>query len=246
MFIFPVQLTTSRIGNLTRLIHSLLYVMTIHTYIHTYCMYRKTKTIYSRKIGTHRETNLGQHHITRRRSFRLPVVVWSWSWTETSQRHVALGLGALRSGSCPGTIPTPPCSIHTCARYANTEHYTVVEFRMYDTLRNEGNDTDTDTDTQNTHARPDQTRPGKTRTRKQRTPSCGDSNGHGPRISNQARVIGASARHRILVFRNKSIQQTKHNPTFQGTSPRFVFLFNIKPFDLCLFCLVKKLPGKQY
>ena len=36
MFIFPVQLTTSRIGNLTRLIHTLLYVMTIHTYIHTY------------------------------------------------------------------------------------------------------------------------------------------------------------------------------------------------------------------
>ena len=26
---FPVQLTTSRIGNLTRLIHTLLYVMTI-------------------------------------------------------------------------------------------------------------------------------------------------------------------------------------------------------------------------
>ena len=33
--IFPVQLTTSRIGNLTQLIHTLLYVMTIHTYIHT-------------------------------------------------------------------------------------------------------------------------------------------------------------------------------------------------------------------
>ena len=31
--IFPVQLTTSRIGNLTRLIHTLLYVMTIHPYI---------------------------------------------------------------------------------------------------------------------------------------------------------------------------------------------------------------------
>ena len=28
--IFPVQLTTSRIGNLTRLIHTLLYVVTIH------------------------------------------------------------------------------------------------------------------------------------------------------------------------------------------------------------------------
>ena len=33
IFISPVQLTTSRIGNLTRLIHTLLYVMTIHTYI---------------------------------------------------------------------------------------------------------------------------------------------------------------------------------------------------------------------
>ena len=30
-FIFPVQLTTSRIGSLTLLIHTLLYVMTIHT-----------------------------------------------------------------------------------------------------------------------------------------------------------------------------------------------------------------------
>ena len=37
--IFPVQLTTSRIGNLTRLIHTLLYVMTIHTYIHKYILY---------------------------------------------------------------------------------------------------------------------------------------------------------------------------------------------------------------
>ena len=34
ILIFPVQLTTSRIGNLTRLIHTLLlHVMTIHTYI---------------------------------------------------------------------------------------------------------------------------------------------------------------------------------------------------------------------
>ena len=32
IFIFPVQLTTSRVGNLTRLIDTLLYVMTIHTY----------------------------------------------------------------------------------------------------------------------------------------------------------------------------------------------------------------------
>ena len=36
IFIFPVQLATSRIGNLTRLINTLLYVMTIHTYKYTY------------------------------------------------------------------------------------------------------------------------------------------------------------------------------------------------------------------
>ena len=35
IYIFFVQLTTSGIGNLTRLIHTLLYMMTIHTYMHT-------------------------------------------------------------------------------------------------------------------------------------------------------------------------------------------------------------------
>ena len=34
MINFSVQLTTSRIDNLTRLIHTLLYVMSIHAYIH--------------------------------------------------------------------------------------------------------------------------------------------------------------------------------------------------------------------
>ena len=40
IFFFPVQLTTSRIGNLTRLIHTLAIQddnTYIHTYIHTYC-----------------------------------------------------------------------------------------------------------------------------------------------------------------------------------------------------------------
>ena len=32
IFIFPAQLTTSRIGNRTQLIHILLHVMTMHTY----------------------------------------------------------------------------------------------------------------------------------------------------------------------------------------------------------------------
>ena len=42
IFSFPVQLTTSRIGNLTRLIHTLLYVMTLHKYIPgTYIRYTR-------------------------------------------------------------------------------------------------------------------------------------------------------------------------------------------------------------
>ena len=50
--IFPVQLTTSRIGNLTRLIHTLLYVMTIHTYIHTLSVTEeKTRILVFSRIG---------------------------------------------------------------------------------------------------------------------------------------------------------------------------------------------------
>ena len=37
-FIFSVKLTTGRIGNLAQLIHTLLYAITIHTYIHTYIL----------------------------------------------------------------------------------------------------------------------------------------------------------------------------------------------------------------
>ena len=37
--IFPVQLTSCRIGNLTRLIHSLAICMCDHTYIHTTSIY---------------------------------------------------------------------------------------------------------------------------------------------------------------------------------------------------------------
>ena len=48
--IFPVQLTTSRIGNLARLIHTLLYVMTIHTYIHTWPSGSSQICIISRNI----------------------------------------------------------------------------------------------------------------------------------------------------------------------------------------------------
>ena len=43
--IFPVQVTTSRIGNLTRLIHTLLYVMNIHTHPRSHAFrYGKNRT----------------------------------------------------------------------------------------------------------------------------------------------------------------------------------------------------------
>ena len=38
IFIFPVQLTTGRIDNLTRLIYTLLNVLTIHRYIYIYIL----------------------------------------------------------------------------------------------------------------------------------------------------------------------------------------------------------------
>ena len=58
IFIFPVQLTTSRIGNLTRLIHTLLYVMTIHTYIHTLGLNHGTRVPYNfLAVGRHIQYN---------------------------------------------------------------------------------------------------------------------------------------------------------------------------------------------
>ena len=42
MSIFPIQLTTSRIGNLTQLIYTLSYVMAIPTYI-PYYLYHKSQ-----------------------------------------------------------------------------------------------------------------------------------------------------------------------------------------------------------
>ena len=39
IFIFPVQLTMSRIGNLTRLVHTLLYGWDDHTYIYQCCVF---------------------------------------------------------------------------------------------------------------------------------------------------------------------------------------------------------------
>ena len=65
--IFPVQLTTSRIGNLTRLIHTLLYVMTIHTYI---CL---------AGLSMDGHTHIARAWINRARLRILHVVSWNIS-----------------------------------------------------------------------------------------------------------------------------------------------------------------------
>ena len=57
--IFPVQLTTNRIGNLTRLIHTLIYVMTIHTY--TYKGYWENIFFQSYSMNVIRNHFQGRH-----------------------------------------------------------------------------------------------------------------------------------------------------------------------------------------
>ena len=67
IFIFPVQLTTSRIGNLIRLIHTLLYVMTIHTFIHTYSNYgidTKVERENLAHVTSHESTISAEENIT--------------------------------------------------------------------------------------------------------------------------------------------------------------------------------------
>ena len=54
---FPVQLTTSRIGNLTQLIHTLLYVMTIHVVKHIAVV---TTLATNPNCGMHRSIVLGR------------------------------------------------------------------------------------------------------------------------------------------------------------------------------------------
>ena len=44
---FPIQLTTSGIGNNTRFIHTLLKVVTIHTYISRMDVFRQKNTIFT-------------------------------------------------------------------------------------------------------------------------------------------------------------------------------------------------------
>ena len=51
IFILPVQLTTGRIGNLTRLIHTLLYVMTIHTYIELHTLDKRFVPVFEFPYG---------------------------------------------------------------------------------------------------------------------------------------------------------------------------------------------------
>ena len=108
--IFPVQLTTSRIGNLTRLIHTLLYVMTIHTYIHTSraasidsdCCRLPTTSVLSNKSDKNVPTSFDQQfqvsqghtsHRTKIGKIEIPrsMVVEALSWrSRRASQHPAV------------------------------------------------------------------------------------------------------------------------------------------------------------
>ena len=54
IFIFPVQLTTCRIGNLTRLIHTLAVCVTIHTIYHEYVRYQQYSCCLKKNLNASR------------------------------------------------------------------------------------------------------------------------------------------------------------------------------------------------
>ena len=73
IYIFSVQLTTSKIGNLTRLLHTLLHVMTLNTYIyiHTYdaaCKFGELGSFVGRELNAFGRLRQALVHIQTRNS----------------------------------------------------------------------------------------------------------------------------------------------------------------------------------
>ena len=58
IFIFPVQLTTSRIDKLIRLIHALAICTSLHTYISTLTQVVHVVHIFSKRLSVSRENTL--------------------------------------------------------------------------------------------------------------------------------------------------------------------------------------------
>ena len=103
--IFPVQLTTSRIGNLTRLIHTLLlYVMTIHTYIHTRS---------DLSVETRRQYGWLRMVFSVVRLFRAPIWWPSGGWRHARGREHCRGEpgGSLSGGYAPDSAKAEGSSI---------------------------------------------------------------------------------------------------------------------------------------
>ena len=89
---FPVQLTTSRIGSLTRLIHTLLYVMTIHTYIYIYILLLCTWYVFvvvdshvQRIVLATEETTVTQQ--VSHRPIKCQSRLWSQKSTKVNESH---------------------------------------------------------------------------------------------------------------------------------------------------------------
>ena len=105
ILIFPVQLTTSRIGSLTRLIHALLYVMTIHTYI-LYCTAGVQDVV---KFFQMRATTI-TNSITLLYYNTLEPIIVPVGW----QQHNYTSNGGASDGENPTIDPTAPANYDDC------------------------------------------------------------------------------------------------------------------------------------
>ena len=111
MFIFPVQPTTSRIGNLPRLIHALLYVMTIHTYIHRDIIYTSIYFCKSSEAVSFFRHNMSALHVLYNILYRYCTVSHERWHVECDSRVLSSFIRFLQWN---GNGSFPPCSMMLC------------------------------------------------------------------------------------------------------------------------------------
>ena len=132
---FPVQLTTCRVGNLTRLIHTLLYVMTIHTYIHTYI-----HTSLRMDITTEAGALFDNHPRLKNKALLLDITIvnpYAGSNLGNAARHVGKHLADAVErkknkyrGSFPATYSLLSLAMPTCGKVGSDVYALIKELAI--------------------------------------------------------------------------------------------------------------------